>query len=437
MPPPLGRLRQRLAPLLLLLCSLVARGGDLAPLREAIGQGDWPAAEARLGELAQDPAVDPLEVHFLAGVMWSRRGELARAAAAFRDVIDRRPDLPRARLELARVLYLQGDDRAAREHFERVLATEVPDAVAGNIRAFLEAIRQRNAWSVDVALAPVADDNINGGTQRETVDLGGLSFTVNPDAKAVPGVGLIAVLRGRKLVPAGGAWKQELTATWLYKNYNRHAFDETYGRVGYGWRRFGGAGEGVVPGEWAAGVFATDRRVGAGPFSDSPGVRVDARWPVGRSATIEGVVERQWVAYHANRGRDGPLTWLSVTGQVGLDAATILLLGVDRIREAAAAASLRLRSQGVGAALYRDFPGAVTGGLSGRWTVSRYDEAAALFRVRRRDGDRSLGLYLAKKDLTVLGLHPSLTLSREWRSSSIDFFSYRRNRFLLAFERRF
>lgn len=428
-----GRLRARLlASVLLLLATAGSHAGDVAELRAAIERGDWTQADAALQALAADPPADRLEVDFLGGMMWVARGDLAAAAAAFQRVVDARPELPRPRLELARVRYLRGEDAAARAHFERVLAGPVPPAVADNIQRFLDDIRQRGAWAVDLSLAPVADDNLNGGTYRETIDLGGLSFTVAPDARAVPGHGLVAGLRARRLLPLAGAWRHELAALWQHKDYNRSAFDETYGRLGYGIRRVAGGG----PLEWGGGVMVTDRRVGHQPFSGSTGWRLDARSRLGGATHIDGAFERQAVQYHATPGRDGGLIWLTAGMQHWLDPRTIVVLGIERLREAAGAPAFRLKTTGASIALYRDYGWALTAGLTGRAAASAYDEPLTLFTQRRRDQDRSLGFYLNKKDFALFGLYPALSISREWRRSSIDFFAYRRNRYQLAFERR-
>lgn len=428
-----ARVSRRLIALGLALLTGSGSAAELETLREALDRADWPVAEAALAAIEGQPAVDSLEVLFLSGMMAAARGDFGRAETAFRRLLEVRPELPRPRLELARVLYLQGDDEAARREFESLLASGLPAPVADKVRAFLDAIGQRSAWSVELTLAPVIDDNVNGGTSRDTVNLGGLSFNVNPDAKAVRGEGLVSGIRVRKLAPAGGLWRHELSGGLTYKNYRQDAYDDTYTRLAYGLRRLAAP----VGGESGGGVFASQRRIGDAPFSRSHGLRFDTRWPLGPAVQLEAVFERQWVDYHANPQRDGPLSWLGLTAQFGLDALSLAVLSLDRLREQAADPGFRLTSYGFGLAYYRDFPGAITLGPNGRLGRTSHDQAAPLFGQRRRDKDRSLGIYLAKKDWLLFGLHPSLSFSREWRESSIDFFSHRRNRWQLSFERRY
>ena len=52
--------------------------------------------------------------------------ELDKAEASLQAYLVENPDLPLPRLALARVYFLQGKDTLAREHFERVLASDPP-----------------------------------------------------------------------------------------------------------------------------------------------------------------------------------------------------------------------------------------------------------------------------------------------------------------------
>ena len=72
-----------------------------------------------------------------------REALLDEAIGAFHVMLVDDPGLVRVRLELARAFYLKGEDDLARRHFEAVLAGNVPEAVAANVRDFLNQIRAR------------------------------------------------------------------------------------------------------------------------------------------------------------------------------------------------------------------------------------------------------------------------------------------------------
>ena len=65
-----------------------------------------------------------------------------------------RPGVVRVRLELARALFLKGENDLSRRHFEHVLAGNPPAPVLANVRRFLAEIRARRRWRP--ARAPVA-----------------------------------------------------------------------------------------------------------------------------------------------------------------------------------------------------------------------------------------------------------------------------------------
>ena len=67
----------------------------------------------------------------------AREARLGAAVAAFHGILVERPDLVRVRLELARTFFLMGEDSLARRHFETVLASDIPEPVAANVRRFL------------------------------------------------------------------------------------------------------------------------------------------------------------------------------------------------------------------------------------------------------------------------------------------------------------
>jgi hypothetical protein len=169
-----------------------------------------------------------IEREFVDGMISYAARDYRHAEAMFRRILDRDPGLLRVRLELARTLFMEKKDEQADYHF-RLAAAEHPAAqVARNIVRFREAIRARRSWrfNFDVGIAP--DSNINSATDKQTLDIYGLPFRLDPTARARSGTGTFAggdaSIRlnrfGRVPIYLGGYGR------WL--RYRDHHFDDAY-----------------------------------------------------------------------------------------------------------------------------------------------------------------------------------------------------------------
>jgi len=119
-------------------------------------------------------------------------------------------------------------DEQSDYQFRQAAAANPPAMVARNIVRFRQAIRQRRSWrfNFNVGLAP--DSNINSATDKQSVDIYGLPFQLDPSARARSGTGFFAggdaSVRFRRFskVPiylaAYGQWTQ----------YPDHRFDDAY-----------------------------------------------------------------------------------------------------------------------------------------------------------------------------------------------------------------
>ena len=83
-----------------------------------------------------------------------------------------RPPGPLARPPRARPrLLLQARGRPRREHFERVLAGDLPPPVVANVQDFLRAIRARKRWRVYFGAALAPDSNIGSASDERFIQI--------------------------------------------------------------------------------------------------------------------------------------------------------------------------------------------------------------------------------------------------------------------------
>ncbi|WP_156679253.1 porin family protein [Sphingomonas profundi] len=176
----------------------------LAATQQMVLAKRYDEAKPMLAALTSAPEYG-METHFLTGYVAAETGDLKTAAREFRAVLRDRPDMVRARLELARVLMLQGKDSAADHHYRLAEeAADLPPEIARTIRDQRGVIRNRKKWhlNLDFGLAP--DSNVNNATDARTIDVsvgnGTIPIELNEAARRRSGVGQVAsVSSGVKL----------------------------------------------------------------------------------------------------------------------------------------------------------------------------------------------------------------------------------------------
>lgn len=402
----------------------------LQPLREAIAGGAWSDAERELASVLGRVDVDPLEMLFLTGLLAQGQKQYDRAIDAFRRILDQRPDLVRVRLELARTLFDKGDDAAAKYHFELALAGKLPDTVQANVQRFLDAIRRRRDWTLDVGLGLLPDSNINTGTNQQYVTIAGLPFTLSSEAREKSGVGLQISAYGTKTLKLSERVRMRGFASVLRRDYPDSRFDDMIVRAGAGPRWLFARGEvGVAP-------FYGERRFGNDILNRSSGVRVDGAWQVAARVIAEGAFEYQQIAYPASPTRDGGVTWAFAGLRYLLTTSSQLMLGVDYYRDEAADPVFRNESTGWTIGHFRDWSHAISTGATVRIADTQYEARQPLFGEYRNDRYSTWTFTVTKRDWAIRDFVPTLSFTLFDNDSSIPLYTFQRRQVLLAFNRR-
>src|SRR5262249_54801764 len=103
-----------------------------------------------------------------------------------------------------------------------------PASVMRNITRFREAILARRSWRFNIDMGFAPDSNINSATDKQSVDIYGLPFQLDPGGRAKSGTGRFvggdASIRlnrfGKMPIYVGGYGR------WL--RYSDHRFDDAY-----------------------------------------------------------------------------------------------------------------------------------------------------------------------------------------------------------------
>ena len=360
---------------------------------------------------------------------------LDKAIATFRKMLIANPRLVRVRLELARAFFLKGEDGLARQHFERVLASNPPAGVALNVNRFLAQIRARKRWSVRVGFALAPDTNLGGGSDERIIYIHGLPFRRDREELTRSGIGIAAWAGGEYQYPLSPEWRLRAGGDVHRKEYREREFDRmtVAGHVGPRWL----IGRGTE-----ASLLASVRQHWIADEADHRdiGARTELRHRLSRRTTGHVTLSRHERRYEERDRLDGPVTDLSL-GAGWVASPTIRIdasvgWGKDRPETERYRNERRWMRLAATAALPLGFTVGASGTLrwteyEGNWFPFTEDGSP------RSDITRHLRVFAHNRAFTVGGFSPQVSLVREDRTSTAQLHDYERTSGELRFVRLF
>ena len=409
--------------------------------------GQWEAAFAilrplaardpRAGELLFETGMVSLGLAHRPGIADAERDAfLDVSIAAFRAILAANPELIRVRLELARAFFLKRQDGLARRQFERVLAGDVPAPVVANVNRFLAEIRARRRWTAHGGIGLAPDTNI-GAAPAQTAQLvdtpfGRLPFT--PDESPTSGVGVSLWGGWEYQRPMGDRTRLRFGGDISRRDYEGSRFDRMTLGAHVGPRRL------IAPDTEASLLAQASRHwTGSSVSHDELGLRLEGRHNLGRRTLLSFNGSWRKRSWQGQPDRDGPITSLGFGVRYQVTPVTVLNASVFGERDRPEQPTRRNRSYGLNLGVSRDLPRGFTVGLDGSLSWTRYDEIgfSTTDGGLREDRTSGLSVNLTKRDLTIGGFSPRLTLGHTVRDSNAVFQDYERTYGEINFVRQF
>lgn len=422
--------RLLLALVLLLPATGASAAGPAVQAKALIANGRLDAAAALLerGDWA-----DETERLFLLAEVSRRRGRHDAAIGQYRDILARRPDLARVRLELARTFFLAGDDDNAERQFRSVLGDDPPREVRRNIERFLAQIRRRRGWSLDLALSLAPDSNINAGPTIREVDLFGVPFTLSEEARKSSGIGFTVATGGELRHAVGDDLRLRVGARLERREYAESRFDDSFASAFLGPQRLLAGDRG------SASLLAVGFRrwLGKAGFSRALGARAEGDYALSPRLRLAGYLEGLAVTHDDQPSRDGPLLAAGLEAIFGLNGWSGLSLFAAASRERAEARHRRSTSLRAGLGWLGELPLGLTLQLRPEVVLTEFDGRQPLFQADRRDLLLRGSLQIVKRDVALMGFTPVLGYTYTRNDSSIAFYDFDRHRLTLGVTRLF
>jgi hypothetical protein len=255
------------------------------------------------------------DVHFdfLFGVAAINVGRIPEGLLALERHLGAVPANDRARLELARGYFLIGEYTRARSEFEFVLRYNPPAGVRSNINGFLQAMQARESSDRRASARLYAeigggfDNNVNGGTYRDTYQLGQQIFTPEAVSRAARDSFAQVTLGGQHLMRVSGRMSVFAGGDFDHRGHaQERAYDVTSGNVYAGFSQLSGQAL------WRATLSTGQLLVGNNRYRNTNQITTEANVSLSQDQTL--MVFGQYGEFKhaaaADRDRDGRMTTL-------------------------------------------------------------------------------------------------------------------------------
>lgn len=370
--------------------------------------------------LAKDADADiRAEARYRHGLLLADTGRYAEAAVIFRALLDEKPEVLAARLELARMLAAMGREKEARRELRQAQASGVPDEAAAMVDRFARALRseKRLGGAFEIAVAP--DSNINRATEARTLDTVIAPLTLSDDARARSGAGLRTMSQVFGRLPVTEGWSLLPRGAVQGSVYRQSQFNDVSASALLGVERRSQANRFTV----SAGQ--TWRWFGNEPYAQTSVVALDWVRAMDTRSQLITSYSASKAQYDANPLQDGYIHDLSAVYERALDARSGVSISASVTRQDAVD------------------PGYATwaGGMTlGGWREMRWGTAFASAGLRHTEGDERLFLFPDKRRewlaagrlgmtfraLTAYGFAPTVRVTLERNNSTVGIYDYRR-----------
>jgi outer membrane protein len=403
----------------------------LQHVEQLIVDGRFDDAKPFLAAMESDPALKS-ETALLKGLTANSAQDWTSAEKNFRAVLSQKPTWTRARLELARALYNQGERQAADYHFRLAETDNLPTDVARVVQDYRQSIRTKKNWRFNVQAGLAPDSNISNGTTADVIVFNNClianlcGFVTPEESKKKTGLGQIANLGGSVRLPVSEVYAVEIEASARIVNYAGKDYDDFSVSPAIGLSRDFGMATRI-----SLAALYNQRWYGGSNASHNIGGRASLIQLIGQKGQVKADMSVVQKTNFLNTDYSGTQYNLNISYDRSFGKSAYVTIAVFGSRDGLANSFFANNSAGLSARLDSELPFGINGG--GNFSVSRswYDDPTSAFDARR-DWTLQGYAYLGLRSVRILSFSPSVEYHVTRNASNLPLYDFTRHRFEFA-----
>ncbi|TCV82943.1 surface lipoprotein assembly modifier [Testudinibacter aquarius] len=376
---------------------------------------------------------DPMLVMWGEAILAQQQQDYARALSLYRTLFAKNPNLIPVRYQMAQVLYLNNDNEAARDQFEKLRTENVSPAFVQLIDRYLTAINRRDQWTFQGGLSYLNEANVNNAPKAGTEVNGWKAW----QSEKAEGIGYNLGADKKWSLQHGFFSKVSLSGYGRYY-WDNKKYNEFNARIS------AGLGYQTARSEVTLMPFTERRWYGGGAsgsdalkrFSQNSGLRLDfsywlaPRWQI--STALEYGEQRYVTRKHLNGNNyfwSNTLLYMPSSDQYWV-------VGVDYSRDNARHKDNAYQRKNIRLGWGQEWMGGISTRITLNYAKRQY-KAADFTGIRQKNDEYGAQFSIWHRNLHFWGITPRVTWAYTKIDSNNPFYSYDKNRLYLEVSKRF
>lgn len=398
-------------------------------LQLAIGANDWQGALDVL-DRRPDLAARPDAIR-LRAELYRKVGRDRDALALLEEHLTRNPDDALARFQLAEIHFADMRDQDAALNYRLSLAGRLDATRTQIANERLAEIANRRVWRFWAGASASPDSNLNSATDAARVDLFGLPFELDDDARRQSGISLSVFGGVERRFPVAEDMAIRASLIGSLIETPGATFDQIAiaARTGPEWR-FGR--DSFV----SLQATSSKRWFGGDAFETRGGLQLDGEFSSDLTRW-SGAIQLDSIDDLRSPARDGWAATVDINRTVFTSPSSLWRIGAAASHREAAAKSESYDQLMLKGGYLTPGPFSLMAYIEPYALVRDHEGAAFAFGIERQDVEYGVSLRVSKRDWIVAGAFPFISLSVARNESNISLFDFARERMEFGFTREF